>query len=343
SACCLVLKCGAELAPAGITDAFAEMMVPYQIGDPQDFARDDIILAHQRKRRLVVEVAPRSAHLVMVFGDQHARLLATPTALLAARQTLLGFGEAFRSSSVVTRVLHDLAVGGDEKDLQPDINARLSSGGWQGLGRYLRTGAADVPAVGLTREGDGLGRAPKGTGPAHHNAANLGQDQVPLLQLGAVAVLLIGERVVAMASLEAWEPRFLTSDNPTEEGLIRLVQAGQHSLQHVAMKGGVFGERGADVLQLCFLLEARGALALAASPPGDALFQRAVVECAAAPEHLVQRPLLGGRWLVFFLVGLAHAVHLIDRSVQPYSVEWFLGSRCLPYWRNTSASRWRAA
>ncbi len=71
------------------------------------------------------------------------------------------------------------------------------------------------------------------------------------------------------------------------------------------MDGGVLRELRADGLQFGFLLVARDG-DVAALPGGDALLQGGVVELAAAPQHFLQRPLLGGRGTQLLFVGLAH-------------------------------------
>ena len=60
----------------------------------------------------------------------------------------------------------------------------------------------------------------------------------------------------AGAPLEARETGLLARLHPSEESLIGPVEPGEHVLQHVAVEGGVFRERGADILQLGFQLSA---------------------------------------------------------------------------------------
>src|SRR5262249_8909313 len=206
----------------------------------------------------------------------------------------------------------------------------------------LGTGEGDVPAVGLAGDGHRLDGPHERAGPPHRDPSDFGQDQVAVVQVRAVALLLVGDRVGAVLALKAGKAGLLSTRRPAEEGVIGLVQPGQHILQHVAVDGAVLRERLAQLLQLGFLLVARGALALPAAPPGEALLQRAVVERAAAPQHLRQRLFLRWRRLEFVLERLAHAVHLTVRSARQYSAEWSLGSRCLPCWRSRSAATWRA-
>src|SRR5260221_772136 len=67
------------------------------------------------------------------------------------------------------------------------------------------------------------------------------------------------------------------------------------------------GKLGTDGREFGFLLVAReGDAPLAVQ--ADALLQGGVVELAAAPEDLVQRPLLGRRGPQLLFVGLAHGL-----------------------------------
>jgi hypothetical protein len=104
----------------------------------------------------------------------------------------------------------------------------------------------------------------------HADAPDRGEDQDAVLQRGAVAILLEGEGVIAVAPLEAREPRLRAPLDATEERLLGLLQPRQHVLQHMRVDGGVLRECGPHRLQLGFLLEARdGGMALL--PGGDAL------------------------------------------------------------------------
>jgi hypothetical protein len=145
--------------------------------------------------------------------------------------------------------------------------------------RHVGAGDADVPAVGLA-DRDRLRRALKGTRPPHHDAPDFGEDQVAVIELRTVADLLVGERVEAVAALEAREASLLTPLHAAEEGLVGLIQPRQHVLQHVAVDGGVLGERRPDVLEFRFLLVARDGH-VAALIGGNALFEGNIVELAA--------------------------------------------------------------
>src|SRR5260221_11425695 len=143
----------------------------------------------------------------------------------------------------------------------------------------------------------------------HADAPDLGKHQHAIIQSGAVAVLLEGEAVEAVAPLETWESSLLAALHPSEEGLIGLVEPGEHVLEGVGVNGRVCGELGADSLQFRFLLVARDG-DVAPLPSRDALLHSGVVEIAAAPEDCIQRALLGGRGPQLLFVRLAHRLHV---------------------------------
>src|SRR5262249_49918216 len=150
----------------------------------------------------------------------------------------------------------------------------------------------------------GLGRTRNGAGPLHAEASDLGPDHDPSVQPRPVGRLLEGAAVEAVASLEAGEARLLAPLHAAAERLIGPVESRQHVWPDMRVDGRVFGDLGADRLQLRCLLVAADADA-ASLPRGDALLQGGVVELAAAPQDFVQRPLLGGRRTTLLLECLA--------------------------------------
>jgi hypothetical protein len=203
----------------------------------------------------------------------------------------------------VARVSDLLPVRRDEEHLEAHINASFTSGQRQRLGRHLRTRAADIPAIRFVGDGHGLGGTRQRTMQPHADAAKLGQAEDAPVEHGAIAVLGIGEGVVAVVALKAGRARRLPSGDSAEERLIRCVYAAQHILQDLRMDLGVFGARDFEVWQLHGLLIVGGAGALSTSPPGAALFQGTVVERATAQHDRCQRLFLLGRWQQLVLVG----------------------------------------
>jgi hypothetical protein len=100
--------------------------------------------------------------------------------------------------------------------------------------------------------------------------------------------------VPAGAPLEGGETRLLAVRQAAEERLVRLVESGQPVLQDMRVDGRVVRHRCPEVLQRGFLLATRDR-DVAASPSGAALLEGGIGEHAAAPQHRVQRLLLGER------------------------------------------------
>src|SRR5262249_15800540 len=135
------------------------------------------------------------------------------------------------------------------------------------------------------------------------NAPELGEHQRAVIKSSAVAILFVGEGMVAVRAVEPRKARLFAIRYPAEERLVRLVEAGQHILQNVAGNGGRLRAPLPRVLEFGFLLVAREGDA-AALPGGDALLQSSVVERATVPEDALQRTLLCGRGPQLLLVGL---------------------------------------
>jgi len=76
--------------------------------------------------------------------------------------------------------------------------------------------------------------------------------------------------VVALLAVKPRKARLLATRHAAEEGVIGLLQSGQHVLQDVAVDVAVLGQSRSQILQLCFLLEARAGDAPLA-PERDAL------------------------------------------------------------------------
>src|SRR5258708_39832234 len=135
-----------------------------------------------------------------------------PPRLLAAVAPLLPPGDAARRPcqpllppAVVTWMLDHLPLRRHQEHLQPHVDPRLPPRRWERLRRYLRTGATDIPAIGLARDRDGFGRAFQWAGPAHREAPDLRQHQVAGIQSRAAVFprLRIGAAVVPLTPLEA--------------------------------------------------------------------------------------------------------------------------------------------
>jgi hypothetical protein len=71
---------------------------------------DRVVLAHERERRLVVEVAALLADILMLLGAALHRLRATTAPFLAAGHPLLRCLQRALGLPIVARVRHDLPV-----------------------------------------------------------------------------------------------------------------------------------------------------------------------------------------------------------------------------------------
>src|SRR5262249_29464817 len=143
--------------------------------------------------------------------------------------------------------------------------------------------------------------------PAHGDAPDLGEDQLAIIQPGAVAVLFVGEGVPAGAPLGAGEPRVFAGAQSPEERLRGLVQPGEHVVQPLGLEGGRGRECFATRLQLGLLLAACRPPALPAPPPGAALLEGGSGERATAPQDHFKLALLGGRRRELLLEGLGRS------------------------------------
>src|SRR5262249_15446285 len=208
----------------------------------------------QVKRRLVVEVVPLSTDLLLFPGEDLDRLPATVAALLASGHPALCLLQLAFCSAVVAWGVHHVTVRPDWKDLEAHIHACLRIGDRQGLDQNLDTGERDVPTIRFFRDGDRFDGALDGTRPVHMDAAYLGEDQVPIIEAGTIAILLEREAVPTIAALEPWIPRLFARLEAPEESLVRPVQSGQYVLEHVAVDGGVLGKLHANSRQFCFLI-----------------------------------------------------------------------------------------
>ena len=204
SVCCFALENAPKLRPARIIDALGQVRRSDQVGHPQVFQIDHVVVPQQGERRLMMKVAPLALHRLMLLGQQHHRFPAALTALLPPRDTPLRLLQLPLGFAVVPRIFNDVAVSRDEKHLQADVDTGLVTGGREGLHGHIHAGEAAVPPIRLMGDGDGLERAFKGATPPDGNPADLRQHEAAILERGPVAELLVGERVVVVGTLKAW-------------------------------------------------------------------------------------------------------------------------------------------
>src|SRR5262249_43826543 len=215
---------------------------------------DRVVRPHELERRLMVKVLPLPPHRLMCLGENADSLAPAMAPALATTDTSLAFGEIHFCLAVAGWRADAHAVRKRGERLNTEVYPGLLSSGRERLHWHIRAGEGRVPAVGLVRDRDRLGRAFDGSAPMDTDTPDLGQNEKAVVQPRAVAILLVGEGVVAVPALESWEARFLAPLDATDEGLMRLVQPREYVLQDVGVDGRVLQHRGADVFQFGFLL-----------------------------------------------------------------------------------------
>src|SRR5262245_30694778 len=111
---CFGFKDDAKCRPARITDALAELSIPYHVGDPQIFEVDRVEVAYEGVGGLVMEVGALALHFLLLARPQLDRLLAALAALLAPGDAALGFLEPFLRFAVMARVVDRVTLSGDD-------------------------------------------------------------------------------------------------------------------------------------------------------------------------------------------------------------------------------------
>src|SRR5689334_5728841 len=122
----------------------------------------------------MVEIRPLATRPLMHLGQQGDCLAASIAALLAPTHPSLGGFQRVFGRAVPARVKDACPNRQSGKCFYAKINPRLLTRGRQGLYWHIGAGEADIPAIGFSRYGDGLGRALQGATPAHSDPANLG-------------------------------------------------------------------------------------------------------------------------------------------------------------------------
>jgi hypothetical protein len=123
----------------------------------------------------------------------------------------------------------------------------------------------------------------------HRNAPALGEDQRAVIEMGTVAIFFVGKRAITVVPLEAGEAGLLALTDAAKVIIVGLLEPRHHVLhvlKDARVDGRICRERGADVLQLRFLLVA-AKRDMATFPSCLALLRASVVQLTAAPENLV--------------------------------------------------------
>ena len=147
----------------------------------------------------MMKVAPLPYYLLMLPGQQFHGLLAALAAFFASGHPTLRPFQRFLSFPVMAWVLNHRSIGQGQKGLEAHINARLLSSQRQGLRRNISAREASIPAINFSGNGHRLGRADHRTMQAESHPAYLRQGEDTPIQRDTVAVLWIGQTVVAIA------------------------------------------------------------------------------------------------------------------------------------------------
>jgi hypothetical protein len=198
---------------------------------------DRVVLAHELERRCVVEVLPLATDLLMRFGQQRDGLAPAVAPFLAARNTALrGFQCAFGFAIPAGRKAA-CAIRKRGARLTAEVKTGLLTRRGQGPYWYVRTGEADLPAVGFSASRDTVtvwGVPSNGRDQRTATRPILERIRTPLSSVApsptSLADLFVGAGVPALAALRAWEACLFASLHATEVGLIGLSKSRQHVL-----------------------------------------------------------------------------------------------------------------
>src|SRR5262249_2662133 len=133
------------------------------------------------------------------------------------------------------------------------------------------------------------------------------EDQQAVVESCAVAILLGGEALVAVAALKARKAGCLPRLQASEERLMGLVQSRQHGLQDLTVDGGILRERRVQVRRLGLRLSGGERHPTAMVRAVRRCCEGRVVEPTTAPHDVLKLTLPLGRWLEFVVVGFAQA------------------------------------
>jgi hypothetical protein len=317
SICSFESEDGAELTPARVTDGLGEMVVLHHVGNLQVFVVYRIVALHQGARGFMLMIEPLPSHLQMLLGKQIHTLAASVAALLATGDTPLGTLERFLGLPVVAWVLDVSPISQRQEGFQPDIDACLFPRQGQGLYWHLGTRETDIPAIRFFGDRDGFGCAFQGARPTHGKMSTFGEQQPISYQTGTIPPLRIGERPVAVPSLEAWIPGLLACLDPTKEGFEGPINTQYDILQHLGVERRAVFSKLAYLWQLGLLLIIPNRY-VPHLPGISAFLQRGIVEFSAETKRGFKLRGLRGRWAQFVLEGFVSR-RLWHRFVAPFT------------------------
>src|SRR5262249_29169506 len=141
-----------------------------QVGRLDRLDVDHVVGTHEVQRRRVVEGVALPLDVLVLALEQGDCLATALAPLLASSDPTLRSAERLLRLAVVPRVLGGFPVGGDEKDLQPNIDAGLASRRRERFDGHVGARDTGIPAVCLAADGDRLGGAAQRTMESHGDA-----------------------------------------------------------------------------------------------------------------------------------------------------------------------------
>jgi len=115
-------------------------------------------------------------------------------------------------------MLDHLAIAKGRQMRNAQINADILVAHRKFLRLFYLTRKGDIPVINLTFDGDDLDLPCEWTVKLDFHFADLGEMQILAIELPACTIR-IGERVIAVATLETWEPWILASLATSKEAL----------------------------------------------------------------------------------------------------------------------------
>src|SRR5262249_20595829 len=157
-------------------------------------------------------------HVLLLFGALLACFRASLTPFLATGDTPLCLLQCLLGCAKVPRVGDGVPVRREKKDREAHVDAVSRPLSGRGAVGTRHTRERDRAPIRCFAERDGLAGALEGPTPPHGNAPDLAQDEGAVVETGAVALRLVGERVGAVLAVEAGKPRLLAVVDAAEAG-----------------------------------------------------------------------------------------------------------------------------
>ena len=280
-----------ESRPCCVSDALGKAMVMHHAVDVYILNRNQAEAVDDAATVLVREVVALISDAFMDACHDLAALGPFRRTLRLFRHPTLCPGKRPFFFAEETRVINGFASRQSSKSMQANVNTDLGIGRFQ-FGNLALAGQGDVPlAAGGALNAASLRRALKRTMQDDRHDAHFRQIQLIAIQLAAVAVLRVAERIVAVAAPKPGIPWRLTDLDAPKECLESEVDTHGDILQDLRMRHGQGRTLFLDFRQLGMLVVQTDAL-LPFFPRHLALFEQVIVEPAAFIQRLTQDGLL---------------------------------------------------